>query len=128
MIGSGGSAPDACSRYIRFLSSLSSETLASCSMNLIMMEKSASIPFARAAVYIWRATAVAGMGTETSSASFRIRRKSLNIQDRFALLIGLVLAADKDHQAALFHLGHASRNGSVDHRHALYSGILEEMT
>ena len=42
---------------------------------------------------------------------------SQDLQDRFAPLIGLLLTADEDHQAALFHLGHASRNSSVDHRH-----------
>src|SRR2546426_12806523 len=60
----------------------SSETPASCSMNLIMMEKSSSIPFARAAVYICWAAAVAGMDTEISAASLRIRRKSLCWRER----------------------------------------------
>jgi hypothetical protein len=39
---------------------------ANSSMNWIMMEKSASIPLAMAAVYICWAAAVAGMDTDTS--------------------------------------------------------------
>ena len=39
-----------------------------------------------------------------------------DLENRSALLIGLLIAADKDDQAALIHLRHASRNGSIDHR------------
>src|SRR5260221_11134977 len=53
---------------------------------------------------------------------------SQHVQEGFALLIGCVLPADEDHQAALFHLWHTSRDGSIDHRDAFLLRRLVETT
>src|SRR6266568_5681719 len=60
---------------------------ANSSMNLIMMEKSSSIPFAMAAVYICWAAAVAGMDKDKSYARLNTRLKSLCMSER-AKLVG----------------------------------------
>ena len=78
-----------CVAYFYFLLS-SSEMVdkpANSSMNWIMREKSASLPFAMAAVYICWAAAVAGIDTDTSQAWLNIRLKSLCMSER-AKLVG----------------------------------------